>query len=271
MRCRLLVVDDSPSIHEDYTRVFLHAEDGAEAKIKEFQALETHLFGSAEDPAGLESGYSFELDRALQGKEARDKVALALDENRPFAVIFLDRFMPPGWDGIRTAKEIWDVAPDSQLVMVSAFSDAFDACHTAFGNYKKHQLAFQRKPFDELAMRQLAICLAEKWRQTQRSKERTEGEDACHSQTEKQMFGSYLENVEHCARSLLPAYQAGDSHRLEQIGHEILATTAGWPQNPFAPWANALISAAKGSESQAQEQVLQQFYQLLGALKKRYT
>ena len=64
---------------------------------------------------------SFELDSAYQGQEALEMVKQALAENRPYAMAFVDVRMPPGWDGIETIARIWEVDPELQIVVCTAY------------------------------------------------------------------------------------------------------------------------------------------------------
>src|SRR6185312_4809407 len=41
----------------------------------------------------------------------------------PIRVAFVDVRMPPGWDGIETAARLWEVCPDLQIVICTAYSD----------------------------------------------------------------------------------------------------------------------------------------------------
>ena len=54
---------------------------------------------------------TYELDHAYQGEEAFTKVKEAEESGRPYAVLFMDVRMPPGWDGIQTIRRIWERYP----------------------------------------------------------------------------------------------------------------------------------------------------------------
>ncbi len=113
---RILVIDDSGAIHEDYRAVLADA-DAHPINVNE---EETALFGTALN--SLKHGY-FEIDSAFQGREGLDKVEQSLLEDRPYAMAFVDVRMPPGWDGVETVQRIWQVDPQLQVVICTAYSD----------------------------------------------------------------------------------------------------------------------------------------------------
>src|ERR1700740_173282 len=114
---RILVIDDNPSIHEDFRKIL----GPVDAKLAiELGATEAALFG--EEPV-VATGLSFEIHSAFQGREGLDKVRAAFAADKPYAVAFVDVRMPPGWDGIETISRIWQDYPDLQVVVCTAYSD----------------------------------------------------------------------------------------------------------------------------------------------------
>ena len=79
---RVLVVDDSPAIHEDFRKVLADADANATA-----DRLAEELFGEATRPASEDH---YEVDAAAQGEEARGMVWNAVTEGRPYAVAFVE-------------------------------------------------------------------------------------------------------------------------------------------------------------------------------------
>ncbi|HXD00608.1 MAG TPA: hypothetical protein VN048_14805, partial [Verrucomicrobiae bacterium] len=116
---RLLIVDDNRAIHEDFRKILGKREtQGSE----EFEAANALLFG--EEPADASAmAIPFELDSAYQGQEGLELVKQALAEGRPYAMAFMDVRMPPGWDGVETTAKVWEVDPDLQIVICTAYSD----------------------------------------------------------------------------------------------------------------------------------------------------
>ena len=153
---RLLVIDDNRAIHEDFRKIF--ASSAAEPSAME--AAELALLGGSPAPA---AGPRFEIDSAFQGEEGFQRVALAAKEDRPYALAFVDVRMPPGWDGIETIEKIWQIEPDIQIVICTAFSDySLEDILVKLGH--SDRLLILKKPFDIVEVLQLANALTEKWR-----------------------------------------------------------------------------------------------------------
>jgi PAS domain S-box-containing protein len=161
---RVLVVDDNQAIHEDFRKILV-GRPGADRQLAEAEAA---LFG--ETPAAAAS-VGFEVDAVLQGQEALDRVRQSLQAGRPYAMAFVDGRMPPGWDGIETTARLWEVHPDLQVVICTAYSDySWDEVFAKLG--QSDRLVILKKPFDNVEVWQLAHALTEKWRLHQRAKAR---------------------------------------------------------------------------------------------------
>ncbi len=76
--------------------------------------------------------------------------------------------MPPGWDGIETIKHIWELDKSIQIVICTAYSDySWEETIEELG--KSDNLLILKKPFDLIAVRQLACALTKKWQLLQES------------------------------------------------------------------------------------------------------
>jgi two-component system, NtrC family, sensor kinase len=164
---RLLIVDDNRAIHEDFRKILGRRETPA---TSEFEAANAVLFG--DEPAGdSASAIPFELDSAYQGQEGLALVKKALAEGRPYAMAFMDVRMPPGWDGVETTAKVWEVDPDLQIVICTAYSDcSWDEMLRKLG--QSDRLVILKKPFDSIEVLQLANSLTRKWQLLQESKGR---------------------------------------------------------------------------------------------------
>src|SRR5581483_11930474 len=155
--CRLLVVDDNRSIHEDFQKILLRST-GASSEI---EAAEAELFGdSPSSPADAQA--TFCLDSAFQGKEALDLVKRAREQGKPYAMAFMDVRMPPGWDGIETTAKIWEVDPSLQIAICTAYS-AYSLESIAAKLHNPDGFVILKKPFDIVEVKQLASAFTEKW------------------------------------------------------------------------------------------------------------
>jgi len=152
---RILIIDDNPSIHEDFRKV-LCRRDTRHPGYADTKAL---LFG-ADTPEPERT--AFEVDSAFQGEEGLQKVQQALAAGRAYALAFVDIRMPPGWDGVETVARIWKSDPDLQTVICTAHSDySWNQMTRQLG--ETDNLVILKKPFDNIEVLQLAHALSRKW------------------------------------------------------------------------------------------------------------
>lgn len=151
---RILVVDDNPSIHEDFRKILL-SDSTREGEVDVQSRI---LFGDGP----VLRHEKFDLDCAFQGQAAVKMIREALEQDKPYHVAFVDIRMPPGWDGVETIMRIRDIDPNIQLVLCSAYSDyTVDEILLKFG--ASDRLLLLRKPFDVAEASLLALTLSEKW------------------------------------------------------------------------------------------------------------
>jgi diguanylate cyclase (GGDEF)-like protein len=159
---RILIIDDTPSIHEDFHKILGPEIEGEEPGGEQTLAgSEEALFGTVQ----LDR-LTFQLDSAYQGQEALELVKRARAEGRPYAMAFTDMRMPPGWDGLETIEQLWKADPHLQIALCTAFTDYTwedMAERLEFGD----QLLVLKKPFDSLEIRQMASALTWKWQMAQ--------------------------------------------------------------------------------------------------------
>ena len=166
---RILIVDDNEDIHKDFHMIL----KGQGGNIVDLDEERRNLFGTEEPEKELKT---FEIDSAFQGQEGLEKIRQALQEDRPYAMAFVDIRMPPGWDGLETIRRIWDEYPELQVVICTAYSDySWRQIVKELGETEK--LLILKKPFDNVEVYQLANALTEKWhlaRQAQCKREELE-------------------------------------------------------------------------------------------------
>ncbi len=164
MNLKILVIDDNADIHDDFIKILVkktQAIDSAQAE------LEDALFGAQEEMGLIPD---FVIETALQGKEGVNKIAEAIKSGKPYALAFVDIRMPPGWDGIKTIKEIWRLDKDIQIVICTAYSDyTWEQTIEELG--QTDNLLILKKPFDSTAVRQLACALTKKWQLMKKTRE----------------------------------------------------------------------------------------------------
>jgi predicted signal transduction protein with EAL and GGDEF domain len=160
---RILVIDDTPSIHADFQRILSNA-----AAVPGLDAAEEALFGHVTEAVGPGA---YELDFAAQGRQGLDMVLASLEADLPYALAFVDMRMPPGWDGVETIREIWKVDPRLQIVICTAHSDyTWDEVLGTLG--VEDRLLVLKKPFDAIEVAQLASALTTKWEMTRQAEQR---------------------------------------------------------------------------------------------------
>jgi CheY-like chemotaxis protein len=161
---RILIIDDNRAIHEDFGKILGDSSGADDSALK---ALEDELFG---DTAPAPAKEQFELSSAYQGRDALELVESAENDGQPFAMAFVDVRMPPGWDGVETIDRIWQVSPNIQTVICTAYSDySREQILERLGEHDR--LLILRKPFDPSEVQQLARALTEKWSKLQEDAE----------------------------------------------------------------------------------------------------
>jgi PAS domain S-box-containing protein len=102
------------------------------------------------------------MESAFQGEEGLTKVERALAAEKPYALAFVDMRMPPGWDGLETIRRLWQVYPELEVVICTAYSDhSWHQIQQTLGINER--LLILKKPFDKVEVEQLALALTEKW------------------------------------------------------------------------------------------------------------
>ena len=150
---RILLIDDMPSIHEDFRKILVNTP--AARELDEFEAA---MFGqTAPRPCN-----GFELDSAYQGLEGVAKVEASVRAGRPYAMAFVDMRMPPGLDGVETIERLWRIDPQVQIVICTAYSD--HSWEEVLARLDvQDRLLVLKKPFDIIEISQLARTLTVKW------------------------------------------------------------------------------------------------------------
>lgn len=93
---RILVIDDNPSIHEDFRKIL-----GPQRRPDKLNAIEAELFEEKAPPIVLPE---FEIDSAFQGQEWFKLIEKSLAEDRPYAMAFVDSACRPAGTGWRRPR-----------------------------------------------------------------------------------------------------------------------------------------------------------------------
>lgn len=153
---RILIIDDNPDILKDFKKIL-----SFEKKPNEFlDDLNKELFEEGEKTAIPLPKFS--IDTASQGEEGVKLIADSLAVKKPYALTFVDIRMPPGINGIETIKRILEIDKNIQIVICTAYSDySWEKIIEQLG--QRENLLILKKPFDHVAVRQIAMALTKKW------------------------------------------------------------------------------------------------------------
>jgi diguanylate cyclase (GGDEF)-like protein len=155
---RVLVVDDDAMLINEYLKCLGKDFEPDEA-TSTLSDLEKVLFGEETDDRGAAR---FDVQSRNQGKAAVEAVRDAVKTGNPFAIVFLDIRMPPGIDGIETAKLIRSIDPNINIVIVTgSLSPEPEDLGTEIP--PADRIFFFKKPFHGIECRQLAAALCGKW------------------------------------------------------------------------------------------------------------
>ena len=159
---RILVVDDNESIQADIRKILVPPP-----VKQDLHALAADLFEAEVKPpprARQLEGRELELEFARQGGEAVEMIGEALESCTPYAMAFVDLRMPPGMDGIETIEKAWQVDPELQVVLCTAYSDySWEEIYERLG--PSDSFFVLKKPFEIVEIQQIAHTLVERWNQ----------------------------------------------------------------------------------------------------------
>ncbi|HSV34580.1 MAG TPA: response regulator, partial [Ramlibacter sp.] len=203
---RILLIDDMPSIHEDFRKIL--EPEPVESELNEAEAT---LFDQAMPPARD----GFELDSAYQGREGAAMVEASVQAGRPYALAFVDMRMPPGWDGVETIEQLWRVDPNLQIVICTAHADhPWEEVLQRLD--VRDRLLIVKKPFDMIEVSQLARTLTAKWELARQAHLHISGlEQAVQERTSalelaNRQLSQHLERQDHMLRELAAATRAAE-------------------------------------------------------------
>ena len=155
---RVLVVDDDAHVIGEYVQC-LGVNFEPDSATSTLGDLEKVLLGEDNNENGTAR---FEVHSRNQGDAAVEAVQNAVEIGQPYAIVFLDTHMPPGIDGIDAAKQIRELDPHINIVIVTD-SMGLDADTVVNAIPPSDKIFFFTKPFHGVECRQLAAALCGKW------------------------------------------------------------------------------------------------------------
>ena len=236
---RVLIVDDNEAIHRDFRSLLqTRLESGDLADL----ALE--IFGDEIGSEAWPELPSYAFDSAFQGMDALETVKEASRTGQSYALAFVDVRMPPGWDGVETIQRIWEVDPNIQMIICSAYADySWDELVKELG--VTDRLLLLRKPFDPNSVKQMALSVAQRWNRERQQRERIvelEGQVAKHGQA-LQRLRNELDEIR-VARDVDRRARAARAERIQRELLEIIAALEIVAAAPLAEPETAAVAAA---------------------------
>ncbi len=147
----VLVVDDEMTVLDVY-RIAL--EDSVTAGEID-QSLASIL---GEEEPEIERQNIFDITYAQQGLQGVELAQAALERGTPFPVAFIDMRMPPGMNGLETAKALRKLDKHIFIVIVTAYSDVpLEQINSELG----YDVLYLAKPFKKNEVSQLARMLTQ--------------------------------------------------------------------------------------------------------------
>lgn len=158
----ILVIDDNPAIHEDFKKILLTTDTDSALDSVEDLLFNNNASARNEPKEKVSTLPNLQIDSAFDGQEGVQLLKKGLEKGLRYAVAFVDIRMPPGWDGIKTITKLWELDPDIQMVICSAYSDyTWQEIANLLGENEK--LLVLKKPFDIIEVRQMVASLTKKW------------------------------------------------------------------------------------------------------------
>lgn len=141
---RILIVDQNPSIHQDFQSMLSLAHWRNPSVSPEMEPVE------------------FDLLHASNEQDALKAISDAAIQSRPFAVAFVDTRITLEWRGIEIIDHIWSADPRIQIVACTTYAE-FEWESIAQRLGCSDNLLILKKPLIQGEVRQLALALTNKW------------------------------------------------------------------------------------------------------------
>jgi len=156
---KILIIDDQQEILDSLESIFTGKDSLKEVTAKFDDIVEEFFHDDEVNKEYIEEIY--DVDVANRGEIGFEKIKKSIEEQKPYSVVTIDMRMP-GWDGLKTAKEIRNIDKNIEIVIVTAYTDKNrEEILRTVGTPEK--LLYLKKPFDREEIMQLILSLTLKW------------------------------------------------------------------------------------------------------------
>ncbi len=166
---KILIVDDQEDLRLQVAKM-LQQRTGQSETSSLIEQIRSRISKSKETTVHSPR-IQYTVDTVGQGRDAYEMVKDSFSKHQPYALMFLDMRMPPGWDGLETAQRIRSIDKEIQIVIMTAYAD-YEQQEIAEKIGEPDKLLYIKKPFHSEEIRQLALAMTEKWNMNRREKER---------------------------------------------------------------------------------------------------
>jgi PAS domain S-box-containing protein len=232
--CPILVIDDEERMLELYRKVL-----GGRTRDSHGDALQAleGVMGEAitvqkqnEEPVVKE----FSVTVANQGKQGVELAQQAIEENRAFPVAFIDMQMPPGMDGLETAKALRALDKRIYIVIVTAYSNtSLEQINEAL----RYDVLYVHKPFDRQEILQMARILSQNWKNEHQgliggAAYEAVPSGAAEEEVDDELIAIFNESATNNKRLLMRALAEKEWKKIKEIAHPIKGsgTSFGFPE-----------------------------------------
>ena len=155
---RILVIDSKRDVHDQIRTLFV-----AQSLGRDYRALAEPVDPKAlEDTKAILLTKGFEVDSAYDGEEGIERSAAARTRGSPFSLAMVELETASGLDGIETARRLWEIEPDLQVVLTAQdFHHSWSEIASVLRRADNYLLL--RKPFQKHELLQVVYALTEKW------------------------------------------------------------------------------------------------------------
>ncbi len=167
---KILIVDDQEDLRQQVAKMLQHRAGQSDTSSL-IEQIRSRISKTKETAPAAAPRIQYQVDTVGQGRDAYEMVKESFSKHEPYALMFLDMRMPPGWDGLETAQRIRSIDKEIQIVIMTAYAD-YEQQEIAEKIGEPDKLLYIKKPFHSEEIRQLALAMTEKWNMNRREKER---------------------------------------------------------------------------------------------------